>query len=64
MKIEPFAIDRKHPDSADGDGAQIVVVADAGEDEILALRRLRRGEAAKAPPCSATHFSALAAVRL
>ena len=42
--------------------AQIVVVADAGQDEVLALRRL--GVGALLPPCCETHFAALAAVRL
>ena len=43
--------------------AQVVVVADAGHDEILAFGRLF-GVGTLLPPNCATHLSALAAVRL
>ena len=49
---------------AGGDAAQVVVVADAGEDDLGALGGLGRGRGAAALPCCATQASARLAVRL
>ena len=54
----------KAPFGAERDRAQVVVIADAGEDEIGAFGRLGAAWRRGAPPCSATQSSALAAVRL
>jgi hypothetical protein len=61
--------DRPAPHAREGavgagaDAPQVVVVADAGHDELGPRRRLARG-ARHRPPCSATQASAFAAVRL
>jgi hypothetical protein len=44
----PSPCRRKRRPFPRGDGAQVVVVADAGEDEVLSLRRPARG----VPPCA------------
>ena len=60
MKTAPFFIALKAPSWPIVTVAQIVVIADAGEDEILARRPPPRASSATPPPCSPTHFSALA----
>ena len=64
-KMAPLrhALRRRRP-APSVDLAQVVVVADAGEDDLLALGGLARASRRRAPPCSDTQSSALAAVRL
>jgi hypothetical protein len=59
MKIAPDFTPANAPSFADGDGAQIIVIADAGKDEVGAFCGVP-SESAIAPPNSPTHFCALA----
>ena len=54
----------KAPLRADRDRAHVVVIADAHEDDLGALRRLGRARAVLRRLCSLVQASALAAVRL
>ena len=64
MKTAPFADAIEGALGAERDVAQIVVVADAAEHEILRPWRRRRASGAVLPPYSLTQASALAPLRL
>jgi hypothetical protein len=55
---------KRHPVVADCHAAQVIIIANAGEHEIRAMTAASDGVGAICPPCSSTHFSALARVRL
>ena len=57
-KTAPRRERREGAVGAGGDRAQVVVVADAGEDDLGASAAASAGVAARAPPCCATQSSA------
>ena len=60
MKIAPRSMAEQGAVGADRHRAQVVVIADASEDEVRARRQPRPAWRPSLPPCSAAHASALA----